>query len=218
MRIETLTGLICMSALLSPAASATQWGYPLTSLPSGWIASQYWTFDSNGASLHFNGYWSYGSYYTRNAWMVTETFEIPSATEETVIEFDHDWYNSAGGSGSGAEYYSSIRVQYSINGETQPDLLHYYVSSQGNLDGASGFPNRSGSEHFVDTLDTSPGDHVLFVFHGCAIAGSLGEGSASTTLDWEISDFLLTAYDGQALQPSTWAGIKSSASGVTEPE
>ena len=106
-----------------------------------------------------------------------------------------------------------IEVLYSIDGDTQPDLLYYY-----NILGWGEFKPQ-GSELFSCTLATSPGDTLRFIFHATAIAYCMGATThAYAETEWWISNFLLTAYDGQALQPTTWAEIKSFSVEVAEPE
>lgn len=206
MQTGSVTGMICISVLLSSQASATQWGYPLTSLPEGWIATPEWGFGS-WASVHL--YASAGVPGQSEIWhayIISDEFIIPAETVETVLEFDHTW-ELWGIAYSEEEGFSSvIEVLYSIDGDTQPVLLEYYDSITGQF-------NPQGSEVFSCTVGASPGDTLRFVYHAMVSAGCWGE-----PLDASADLFLLTAYDGQALQPTTWAEIKNFAVMDTEPE
>jgi len=185
-------------------ASATQWYYSLTSPPAGWEVSPEWSFSGNGAAVDFYEIAEYGQSFSWEGNIISEPFAIPESVEELEVEFDHEWLCSGSGS-EYSDYQARVRVYYSINWQTPVLLLHYYAGNY------IGYYNSSGSEHFTATLPISPGDSTIrFLYNGSLHVSCWG---ASTTtaighLEWEISDFLLTVFDGQELQPSTWASLK----------
>lgn len=212
MRCRFFAGAILTTLLVVFPASATQWEYPLTSLPEGWIATPEWSYGSDAhVGLYLSAY-EYGDYYVWDAYIISDGIVVPAATTLTILEFDHEWLISAYNSSEYDDAYGHVSVLYSVDGDTQPFLLKYF-------DSAMGTPyNPEGSEHFSCSLAVSPGDTLRFIYHARAAASCWGVTTGSVSLDWWVSNFLLTAYDGQALQPSTWAEIKFSAVESAEPE
>ncbi len=212
MRYRLPSGAVLMILFAVSPASATQWGYPLTSLPEGWIATPEWSFGSEAyVDLYATAY-EYGENDIHDAYIISDGITVPAATAGAVLEFDHEWLISAYNSTEYDDAYGHVSVLYSIDGDTQPFLLKYF-------DSAMGTPyNPEGSEHFSCSLAVSPGDTLRFIYHARVAASCWGATAGTVDLDWWVSDFLLTAYDGQALQPSTWADIKSSVSESGQPE
>jgi len=212
MRFQLFAGALLTLLLAVSTASATQWGYPLTSLPEGWISTPEWYFGSSAHVYLQAEAYEYGEYIDTNAYIISDGITVPAATTLAVLEFDHEWLISAYNSTEYDDAYGHVSVLYSIDGDTQPFLLKYF-------DSAMGTPyNPEGSEHFSCSLAVSPGDTLRFIYHARVAASCWGATAGTVDLDWWVSDFLLTAYDGQALQPSTWADIKSSVSESGQPE
>ncbi len=211
MRCAFMSATICMLVLLPLSASATQWEYSLNVLPEGWMATPEWGF-GNGAQVHLEAHaGSYGESEVFHAYIISAEIVVPESTTETVLEFDHEW-DLWGWESEYEGFGSNIEVSYSINSSTQPLLLHYYDNLYSEF-------NPEGSELFSCTLEVSPGDVLRFMYHAWVTASCWGETTdAAAYLDWHVSDFLLTAYDGQALQPTTWTEIKSFSVEVEEPE
>lgn len=205
MRYRLFAGVVLTILFAVLPASATQWGYPLTELPEGWIATPEWTF---GSETHVSLYATAFEYHvdeTHDAYIISDGIVVPAATTEAVLEFDHEWSISAYNWSEYDDAYGHVSVLYSIDGDTSPFLLEYFDSA---YYGTS--YNPEGAEHFSCSLAVNPGDTLRFIYHARVVATCWGITAGTVHLDWGVSNFLLTAYDGQALLPSTWAEIKSS--------
>lgn len=193
------------AAILCFDASATQvWYYPLSELPPGWTAQSPWTFSEAGAHVHL-GYTARGvdSSPLATAVIETEMFVLPPETQETILEFYHEW--EVDGWYASGEYYAHVKVSLSVNDDTPVSILRYYV--HGGFDRGFDEPVASGTETFSTELSVSAGDTLRFFMEAYGYAYPSGQ--AGYTIDWLMSDFVLTAGDGQGMTRRTWADIKT---------
>lgn len=135
--------------------------------------------------------------------MQTEMFVLPPETQEVFLEFYHEW--ELDGWYASGEYYAHVRVSLSVNGDTPSTILRYYV--HGGFDQSLDGTASSGTETFFTELTASAGDTLQLFME--AYGYGYPSGQAGYTIDWLISDFVLTAGDGQCLTRRTWAGIKT---------
>ena len=190
MKHAMVMGLLCL--LSTVRGDMVLWDYPLTEEPPGWIVRSYaWTFTPEGMNCFFYGS-SWNSYSDKgNADVDTDTLIVPPGTDslELSVQQVYDAYSNIGG-GVGAfiqlwTYENGWVSLWSLSGEQ-------IVTDPVNL-----------------TINSiSPGEQLVFRFRGYGSAG--GGSGCSFGLDWTLSNLVLTAHgDIQALEPSTWAGIKT---------